>query len=192
MKLVRVLPLAALVAAISPASAAVSEEDLDQLRREVAALSLRLDELAVENAMLRQQQKEVKQESKVTLDPPATTADDSGGGTDWYDNIRLDGDFRYRYETIDVEDSPLRRRNRIRARANIRTDVSDDIKVGFGLATGGDDPVSHKSNTGRWRLLQRRCTQFSLCRLVPYRRSAYLRRKIQEPNLSSRQAAAVV
>ena len=64
------------------------------------------------------------------------------------DRVKLDGDFRYRYERIDVEGSDTRSRNRIRARTNITAEVADNIDVGFGLATGGDDPVSSNQTLG--------------------------------------------
>jgi hypothetical protein len=66
----------------------------------------------------------------------------------WSDRIRLDGDFRYRYERTDPEGSDTRRRNRIRARVNVKADLADDLEVGFGLATGGDDPVSTNQTLG--------------------------------------------
>ena len=66
----------------------------------------------------------------------------------WTDRIKIDGDFRYRYERIDPEGSDTRSRNRIRARANIRADVADNTEVGFGLATGGEDPVSTNQTLG--------------------------------------------
>lgn len=134
----------------STSFAAVSEEDFEQLREQVAALSQRLEELAAENAELRRAQ-----------DQAATTIADVQNGVsevqaveapvaaeNWSDRIRLDGDFRYRYEIIDAEGSSTRRRNRIRARTNIRADVADDVEVGFGLTTGGDDPVSANQTLG--------------------------------------------
>ena len=69
-------------------------------------------------------------------------------GESWVDRVGLDGDFRYRYERIDAEDSDTRRRNRIRARFNVKAEVNDRVEVGFGLATGGDDPVSTNQTLG--------------------------------------------
>ena len=60
----------------------------------------------------------------------------------WADNVKLKGDLRYRYESIDKEGKDLRQRNRIRARVGIRAKVNPTISIDFRLATGSDDPVS--------------------------------------------------
>ncbi|MFQ6005539.1 MAG: putative porin [Woeseia sp.] len=119
---------------------AVSDEGFEQLRRELQAVSKRLEELAAENAELRRSQDRT---AAVVADVQNSVAPAS-----WSERIRLDGDFRYRFETIDIENSPSRDRNRIRARANIRADVADDVEIGFGLATGSDDPVSTNQTLG--------------------------------------------
>jgi len=135
----------------SPAAfAAVSEADIEELREQLAAVSQRLDELAAENAELRRTQ---DQAAVVIADVQTSVADvrvieAPVVANNWAERISLDGDFRYRYEMIDAEGSPTRQRNRIRARANIRADVGDDVEVGFGLATGGDDPVSANQTLG--------------------------------------------
>lgn len=145
-----VLMLTICLAPLTAAFAAVSEADIEQLREQLAAMSQRLEELAAENAELRQTQ---DQAVAVIADVQTSVAEvrnvsAPAATNDWSNRIRLDGDFRYRYETIDAEGSSTRRRNRIRARANIRADVSDDLEVGFGLATGGDDPVSTNQTLG--------------------------------------------
>ena len=130
MKRILTVALLSSVVAMPNAMAEVSDEDFEQLREQLALMSQRLDQLAAENAELRQAQEQ------------AAPADA------WPDRVMLDGDFRYRYETIDVEGSPKRRRNRIRARTNLKAEVADNIDVGFGLATGGDDPVSSNQTLG--------------------------------------------
>jgi len=130
MKRILSLVIVASIVVASTVNAAVSDEEIQQLREQLAALSQRLDELAAENAQLREVQEDSTQEEV------------------WSDRIRLDGDFRYRYERIDPEFSDTRTRNRIRARANIRADITDNTEVGFGLATGGDDPVSTNQTLG--------------------------------------------
>ena len=143
MKRTLLLLLAASIFVTSTAFAAVSDEEFEELRRQLAAVSKRLDALAAENAELKRSQAETENtvaEVKKSA-APATQAS-------WADRIRLDGDFRYRYEHIDPEGSSSRNRNRIRARANIKADVAEDFEVGFGLATGGDDPVSTNQTLG--------------------------------------------
>ena len=142
--------LAASLLVSSAAFGAVSEEEIQELREQLALLSQRLEELAAENADLRRAQDESASaiadvQSTVTEVAAATTPVASES---WPDRIGLDGDFRYRYERIDAEGSDTRRRNRIRARFNVRADVTDDVEVGFGLATGGDDPVSTNQTLG--------------------------------------------
>ena len=63
----------------------------------------------------------------------------------WTDHFSLKGDFRYRFETIDItdtDDSKVRYRHRIRGRLGIDAKMAYGFKVGFQLATGSDDPVS--------------------------------------------------
>jgi hypothetical protein len=132
------------------AHAAVSDEDFQQLREQLAAVSQRLDELAAENTELRAaQEQSVTAISNVQATVSEIEPSDASLAVEtWPDRVKLDGDFRYRYERIDPEGSDTRTRNRIRARANIKADVTDDIEVGFGLATGGDDPVSTNQTLG--------------------------------------------
>ena len=62
----------------------------------------------------------------------------------WTDRVSLYGDLRLRYEDIDEQGAPDAERDRERGRARIglKADVSEDVKVVMGLATGGDNPVS--------------------------------------------------
>ncbi len=60
----------------------------------------------------------------------------------WSERIKLDGDFRYRYEFIGKEGKEDRHRNRIRLRAGIHAKVNETVDVSAVLATGGEDPVS--------------------------------------------------
>jgi hypothetical protein len=62
--------------------------------------------------------------------------------------VALSGDFRYRHETINDEFFPERNRQRIRARVGLDAKITDNVKVGLVLATGGDDPVSANQTLG--------------------------------------------
>jgi hypothetical protein len=127
------------------AFAAVSDEDLAELREQLAAVSVRLDQLAAENAELRASQVQ----ADTNISQVQTTVSEIPAASDsWADRIKLGGDFRYRFESIDVEGSSTRSRSRIRARTNIKAQVSDNTEIGFGLATGGDDPVSTNQTIG--------------------------------------------
>ncbi len=145
MKRILSLTVAASIFFTPAAFAAVSDEDLAQLREQLAAVSARLDELETENAQLRAAQDQadtaISQVQTTIAETPATSES-------WADRINIDGDFRYRYEYIDKEGSDSRTRTRIRARTNIKAQVAADIQAGFGLATGGDDPVSTNQTLG--------------------------------------------
>jgi hypothetical protein len=101
--------------------------------------------LAAENAELRAAQDRadtaISEVKTIVSDIPAASES-------WADRIKLDGDFRYRFEYIDKEGSDSRNRHRIRARTNIKAQVADNTEVGFGLATGGNDPVSTNQTLG--------------------------------------------
>ncbi|MEH6638702.1 MAG: putative porin [Porticoccaceae bacterium] len=67
----------------------------------------------------------------------------------WAEKIKVNGDFRYRYENIDDEKKPSdRNRSRVRARIVAQAQVTDTWKVGLGLASGGNDPVSTNQSLG--------------------------------------------
>ena len=129
---------------------AVSDAEIAELREQLALMSQRLDQLEAENSVLRQSQGEVVssiadvETSLAEVKAMDLTTPEEG----WSERVKLDGDFRYRYESIDVEGSQTRQRNRIRARTNIKAQVADRTEVGFGLATGGDDPVSTNQTLG--------------------------------------------
>lgn len=62
---------------------------------------------------------------------------------DWADNIKFKGDFRYRHEIINQENTDLRHRHRIRARINLEGKVSNQAKIVVGISSGSDNPVSN-------------------------------------------------
>jgi len=66
----------------------------------------------------------------------------SVSASNWWEKIKVKGDFRYRHEMIDKEGSDTRNRQRIRARLGISGEVNSTMSVGIQLATGSDDPVS--------------------------------------------------
>jgi hypothetical protein len=145
MKRILSLAVAASIVLTPAAFAEVSDEDFAALREQLALVSTRLDELAEENARLRAAQNQ----ADATINEVKTTVAEIPAASEiWTDRVKLDGDFRYRYEHIDPEGSDSRSRNRIRARANIKAKAADNIDVGFGLATGGDDPVSTNQTLG--------------------------------------------
>lgn len=139
-------------------SQAATDEDFAAMREQLMALSERLDRLEEENRELTAANAELvksSQETAVTVaavsektDAVAAEVEEQVAQTSWTDTIRWKGDFRYRYESFDVEGKDNRNRNRIRARAALIADVTPTIEVGLGLASGGDDPVSSNQTLG--------------------------------------------
>ena len=137
----------ALSAATAPALAVVSDEEFARMRAEFSALAERLGALEAENAKLRSDNAQTVRDVAVYREQVA-----GGGGkkaaASWTDTIKLKGDFRYRYENIDEQGKDDRDRNRIRARAQLVAKLPDNVQVGLGVATGGDDPVSTNQTLG--------------------------------------------
>ena len=67
---------------------------------------------------------------------------------DWVQKTKLSGDFRLRYQWTDRDEKNERHRARFRARLGIETQVADDIKFMFGLASGTGDPRSTNQTFG--------------------------------------------
>ena len=152
-------------------SFASSDEDIAAMRAQLEALSKRLDKLEADNRELLATNQQLRNAAEAAPAPArpespqvaqASASDSSKEMVDytsstpaadsdasWYDRIRWEGDFRYRYEYIDIADRDSRNRSRIRARAHLIADITPDINVGFGFASGGDDPVSSNQTLGR-------------------------------------------
>jgi Putative porin len=143
------------------ALAQVSQEEIQALRVQIETLTKRLDELERQNR--RASPPSAQAETKAatgSADAPAQSVDEKidravakqvdekAAALSWAERMRWNGDFRYRYENIGTEGEEDRNRSRIRARAHLEADVSPTVKVGFGLATGGDDPVSSNQTLG--------------------------------------------
>lgn len=137
---------------------AASDDDLADMRAQLLALSERLDRLEAENRELTAANaKMVKsnQDTAITIAAVSEKADavvaemqHQAAETNWTDTKRWTGDFRYRFESFDIEGQPDRNLNRVRARAALIADVTPTIEVGLGLASGGDDPVSSNQTLG--------------------------------------------
>jgi len=60
----------------------------------------------------------------------------------WLEKITLKGDFRYRFEHIDMEDTSNRNRHRFRFRFFVGAEVNELVDLGLQFASGSEDPVS--------------------------------------------------
>ena len=144
---------------------AATDAEMAAMREQLNALSQRLDKLEAENRALTASNAELAQSQQATKEQladvsaqqaepdsnnkqVAAASGSSTKETNWSDRIRWQGDFRYRYENIDVATGDDRNRNRIRARPALIAKVTDNLEVGFGIATGGDDPVSSNQTLG--------------------------------------------
>ncbi len=139
--------LTTVILASAHVQATVSDEDFAQLKADLAALAQRLTALEAENSSLRELSESTITELSVAQTELAHI-NTSTAAISWAQRIRIKGDFRYRYEEIDVEGGDTRERNRIRARAAIVASLPANTEVALGIATGGDDPVSTNQTLG--------------------------------------------
>ncbi|MEH6568402.1 MAG: putative porin [Halioglobus sp.] len=131
----------------TPAFATISDDDFAKLKADFAAMAQRLNALEAENSALR----EISDGTVSDLELAQTELTDvkkAAKASSWTETIKLKGDFRYRYESIDVEEAKTRERNRIRARAELSAKLANNVDVGIGIASGGDDPVSSNQTLG--------------------------------------------
>ncbi len=147
------IPLAALaIAGLTQATAlqaAVPDAEWEQFKARFTEMEARVNALEAENARLRQSgASTVPVEDLSALQADVAALKQHDEASSWTERLGVKGDFRYRYETIDVEDAKRRERNRIRARVALTADLPNDVEVGFGLATGGSDPVSSNQTLG--------------------------------------------
>jgi hypothetical protein len=147
MKKLLAVAVATALSGSGSAFANVSEAEFAELKAQFAAMAQRLSTLEAENNQLREQSNATVTQLEGTREDLALVKQQDSGSS-WTDNIKLKGDFRYRYEEIDVDGSQSRDRNRIRARPEIIATLPDNVTVGFGLATGSDDPVSSNQTLG--------------------------------------------
>jgi uncharacterized protein (UPF0335 family) len=101
---------------------AASSDELAVMRAQLTALTERLDRLEAENRaltsanaeMLKNNQQTAVAVAEVTEKTAAVAAEvkEQAAETDWTDSMRWKGDFRYRFESFDIEGKPNRDRNR--------------------------------------------------------------------------------
>jgi len=121
----------------STAQAAVTDAEFADLKAGLVSVLKRIEALEAENSKLRLASEQLR-EQNISISKAAQ----SGNKSSWTDTMAIKGDFRYRYETIDVENKDIRERNRLRARAKLTANPSDNLEIGVGVASGGDDPRS--------------------------------------------------
>jgi hypothetical protein len=142
------------LAALGEAGGASAE--IAALRAEIAALSARLDRLergaspgfaasatsTAAPAAIAQGAPTQAELAPTQAELAPTQAAPAPGRAPDTAVLRFAGDMRYRHEVVDDDAFTERQRQRIRARFGVAADVTDGLRVGLTLATGGDDPVS--------------------------------------------------
>ncbi len=143
-KLVAALILGAalcLGVAWTPARAA-SQADLE---RKIQALEQSLQALKHQLAEVRS-----------TQDRQASRASLEGALPEWLERITFYGDTRFRYENTSYDSfqgksKDSRSRLRVRWRFGVKSQIHDDVELGFRLATGSDDdPTSTNQTLGNY------------------------------------------
>ena len=133
----------------SSANAQVPAAEWEQFKAQFAAMSERVQALEIENQNLREANKRtIKVEDLAATNAEVDTLKKQNAESSWTDRIAWEGDYRFRYEQIDQEGKDDRERYRVRARPALVATISDTTVVGFGLATGNDDPVSSNQTLG--------------------------------------------
>jgi hypothetical protein len=129
-------------------------EEIAELKKQVELLMQRLEKLEANQQQQAQEmetqitqvveekqaQQEKEMEAKITEVVEAKEVEGLPDSIKWIENVKLSGDFRYRYENIDTEEgSSTRNRNRIRARLRIDTKINDEFDAIFRVATAETD-----------------------------------------------------
>lgn len=139
------------------AFAHLSANELQALREQIQILTQRLDKLEKTSHQTTQHVATAYEMPAVHINEiiedkvdqaVIEQIDERMATVSWAERMRWTGDFRTRYETIKVDDADTRTRNRIRARAHLEADIGDTVKVGLGLTSGGEDPVSSNQTLG--------------------------------------------
>ena len=159
--------LAVLVAA--PAFAQ-SKTTLDQVMKDLAALTDRVGrleqdntQLKTENATLKAENDRLEATSEYLKDnatatrkqlaqdsPKVAEAERITKGAEWASRISWKADVRYRYESVDPEAVVEQQRQRIRARLAMTAKINDTLTGTIGIATNGGtgDPRSPNQTLG--------------------------------------------
>jgi len=145
-----------LLSAPLSSQAAVSEQEVAELRQQVQALLERVQQLEARNAELggagaapaaRMEALEVRvaevEEANDRQSDQLAQATVQARKLDWASKIKWKGDLRYRHEMIDEETRDTRTRHRIRIRTGLEAKVSDTMTAYVGIATG--DPTDPRS-----------------------------------------------
>lgn len=162
MHIIKSAGAAVLLASVSLASeAAVSEQEVAELRQQLQALMARVEQLETRNRQLaagaapteKLEELEVRvagvEASNAAQTDRLAQAAAAAKSADWASRVKWKGDLRYRHESIEEEGDPERTRQRIRVRLGMDAVVNDSLRAGFQVATGSaSDPRSANATLG--------------------------------------------
>ena len=139
----KALFLSLLTAMSQTAFASETTDEIALLRQQIQMLTERLDK--IEN---QKSQKIIVQAAAPKVQEAAKPASTKKNEDHWYEKMSLHADLRDRFEYIDQRDKATRTRNRVRFRMGGEYQVNQDVKIGFGLASGLDEPTSTNQTLG--------------------------------------------
>ncbi len=163
--------LLAAVGCLVASSALAQPATLDQVLRELQALSQRVGRLEQDNASLKAENEELKAKNdrmeatteylrdnasatRKTLAedaPRIAEADRVARAAEWASRLSWKADLRYRHENVDPEEAVTDQdRQRIRARFGLTAKINDTVSTTLQLATNGgnNDPRSTNQTLG--------------------------------------------
>lgn len=126
----KILVTSLLLAMGSPAWSDTTQDEISMLKEQLKILTQKIEQLEEKTANT---EAEVKKVAAVDAEEKSES---------WSDRIVFSGDLRSRMEYIDERNKDVRTRSRIRFRLGATAKVNDDLKVGFRLASGSEDPTS--------------------------------------------------
>ena len=130
----------------TPSLAAIDEATLLKLIEKVETLTEKVNKLENSDQQLREENIALRKELSASSKASANNAEKLA----WTDRVKLKGDLRYRYESIDDESKANdRNRSRVRARIEVQTQINNDWMIGLGLASGDDNPTSTNQTLGK-------------------------------------------
>lgn len=133
---------------LSLAAGGTRGDEISDLKQQLAEQSKKLQEMQqkLENLESQQNQQDKAIQDKVTKAIDSKKMDTVPDSLKWAEKIKLSGDFRYRHESIDSQssgaDQPGTNRHRIRARLGLDAKLTDEVDLGFRIASGVGDPAS--------------------------------------------------
>ena len=126
-----ILLVACFLAVTSLRAQTEPQGEIAQLKARIALLEERLARIEESVAVDVEEEVAVEVDRVVELEPSPPAA------PSWIEGLVLDGDLRYRHETINDDAVSVRHTHRMRARANVTATLNEDMQVVFGLSSGG-------------------------------------------------------